>query len=89
MSDSIALSVWFSFYRGQGDDEGEVLLYYCYRDLKDPDWVCAWQTALCQHLHLTGKVTLSPLPPVLHRVYLASSLVCLLQKGFTSWVLRS
>ncbi|KAM9675772.1 thiosulfate sulfurtransferase/rhodanese-like domain-containing protein 2 isoform 1-T2 [Dama dama] len=40
---------------GQGDDEGEVLLYYCYCDLKDPNWVCAWQTALCQHLHLTGK----------------------------------
>ncbi|OWK01090.1 hypothetical protein Celaphus_00018453, partial [Cervus elaphus hippelaphus] len=44
---------------GQGDDEGEVLLYYCYCDLKDPDWVCAWQTALCQHLHLTGKVRIA------------------------------
>ncbi|XP_042637737.1 thiosulfate sulfurtransferase/rhodanese-like domain-containing protein 2 [Orycteropus afer afer] len=41
---------------GQGTDEGEVLLYYCYCDLQDPHWVCAWQTALCQHLHLTGKV---------------------------------
>ncbi|XP_059745468.1 thiosulfate sulfurtransferase/rhodanese-like domain-containing protein 2 isoform X2 [Bos indicus] len=44
---------------GQGNDEGEVLLYYCYCDLKDPDWVCAWQTALCQHLHLTGKVRIA------------------------------
>ncbi|XP_012624503.1 thiosulfate sulfurtransferase/rhodanese-like domain-containing protein 2 isoform X1 [Microcebus murinus] len=41
---------------GQGSDEGEVLLYYCYCDLEDPQWMCAWQTALCQHLHLTGKV---------------------------------
>ncbi|XP_059513418.1 thiosulfate sulfurtransferase/rhodanese-like domain-containing protein 2 isoform X2 [Myotis daubentonii] len=40
---------------GEGSDEGEVLLYYCYRDLEDPHWICAWQTALCQHLHLTGK----------------------------------
>ncbi|XP_065764157.1 thiosulfate sulfurtransferase/rhodanese-like domain-containing protein 2 isoform X4 [Muntiacus reevesi] len=42
---------------GQGDGEGEVLLYYCYCDLKDPDWVCAWQTALCQRLRLTGKTS--------------------------------
>lgn len=44
---------------GQGDGEGEVLLYYCYCDLKDPDWVCAWQTALCQRLRLTGKVRIA------------------------------
>ncbi|XP_027470258.1 thiosulfate sulfurtransferase/rhodanese-like domain-containing protein 2 isoform X3 [Zalophus californianus] len=41
----------------QGSDGGEVLLYYCYRDLEDPHWVCAWQTALCQHLSLTGKTS--------------------------------
>ncbi|NXC42758.1 TSTD2 protein, partial [Penelope pileata] len=35
---------------------GEVLLYYCYCDVKDPEKLCAWQKALCQHLHLTGKV---------------------------------
>lgn len=45
---------------GQGSDEGEVLLYYCYRDLEDPHWVCAWQTALCQHLYLTGKESIYP-----------------------------
>ncbi|XP_006863199.1 PREDICTED: thiosulfate sulfurtransferase/rhodanese-like domain-containing protein 2 [Chrysochloris asiatica] len=44
---------------GQGTDEGEVLLYYCYCDLEDPYWLCAWQTALCQHLHLTGKVRIA------------------------------
>ncbi|XP_025744057.1 thiosulfate sulfurtransferase/rhodanese-like domain-containing protein 2 isoform X1 [Callorhinus ursinus] len=43
----------------QGSDGGEVLLYYCYRDLEDPHWVCAWQTALCQHLSLTGKVRIA------------------------------
>nr|KAF6434735.1 thiosulfate sulfurtransferase like domain containing 2 [Molossus molossus] len=51
---------------GQGSDEGDVLLYYCYCDLEDPHWICAWQSALCQHLHLTGKVTASstPHPPL-------------------------
>lgn len=44
---------------GQGDEEGEVLLYYCYCDLEDPHWVCAWQTALCHHLHLTGKIRIA------------------------------
>lgn len=44
---------------GQGSDDGEVLLYYCYRDLEDPHWICAWQTSLCQHLHLTGKVRIA------------------------------
>lgn len=43
----------------QGGDEGVVLLFYCYCDLEDPHWVCAWQTALCQHLHLTGKVRIA------------------------------
>ncbi|XP_040142009.1 thiosulfate sulfurtransferase/rhodanese-like domain-containing protein 2 isoform X2 [Ictidomys tridecemlineatus] len=44
---------------GQGSEEGEVLLYYCYCDLEDPQWICAWQTALCQHLHLTGKIRIA------------------------------
>ncbi|XP_064147769.1 thiosulfate sulfurtransferase/rhodanese-like domain-containing protein 2 isoform X2 [Loxodonta africana] len=44
---------------GQGIDGGEVLLYYCYCDLQDPHWICAWQTALCQNLHLTGKVRIA------------------------------
>uniref|UniRef100_A0A8C0EK94 Thiosulfate sulfurtransferase/rhodanese-like domain-containing protein 2 n=1 Tax=Bubo bubo TaxID=30461 RepID=A0A8C0EK94_BUBBB len=35
---------------------GEVLLYYCYCEVKDPEKLCAWQKTLCQHLHLTGKV---------------------------------
>ncbi|XP_064357313.1 thiosulfate sulfurtransferase/rhodanese-like domain-containing protein 2 isoform X2 [Dromaius novaehollandiae] len=39
--------------------EGEVLLYYCYCEVKDPEKLCAWQKALCQHLHLTGKVRIA------------------------------
>lgn len=35
---------------------GRVLLYYCYTDVADPSAVCAWQKALCEKLHLTGKV---------------------------------
>ncbi|KAM9368009.1 thiosulfate sulfurtransferase/rhodanese-like domain-containing protein 2 [Phaethornis superciliosus] len=36
--------------------KGEVLLYYCYCEVKNPEKLCDWQKALCQHLHLTGKV---------------------------------
>ncbi|NWZ70244.1 TSTD2 protein, partial [Acrocephalus arundinaceus] len=39
-----------------GSQVGEVLLYYCYCEVRDPEKLCAWQKALCQHLHLTGKV---------------------------------
>ncbi|XP_044876047.1 thiosulfate sulfurtransferase/rhodanese-like domain-containing protein 2 isoform X3 [Mauremys mutica] len=38
---------------------GEVLLYYCYREVKAPLRLCAWQKSLCQHLHLTGKVRIA------------------------------
>ncbi|XP_019739674.1 LOW QUALITY PROTEIN: thiosulfate sulfurtransferase/rhodanese-like domain-containing protein 2 [Hippocampus comes] len=35
---------------------GKVLLYYRYCHVEEPHIVCAWQRALCQRLHLTGKV---------------------------------
>ncbi|XP_077589362.1 thiosulfate sulfurtransferase/rhodanese-like domain-containing protein 2 [Stigmatopora nigra] len=38
---------------------GKVLLYYKYCHVEDPHIICAWQTALCQRLRLTGKVRLS------------------------------
>ncbi|XP_029459449.1 thiosulfate sulfurtransferase/rhodanese-like domain-containing protein 2 [Rhinatrema bivittatum] len=38
---------------------GEVLLYYCYCLVEDPQQLCAWQRALCQCLHLTGKVRIA------------------------------
>ncbi|XP_028272852.1 thiosulfate sulfurtransferase/rhodanese-like domain-containing protein 2 isoform X2 [Parambassis ranga] len=35
---------------------GKVLLYYCYCHVEEPHIICAWQKALCEKLHLTGKV---------------------------------
>lgn len=35
---------------------GKVLLYYHYCHVDDPHAICAWQKALCEKLHLTGKV---------------------------------
>ncbi|XP_066525696.1 thiosulfate sulfurtransferase/rhodanese-like domain-containing protein 2 [Hoplias malabaricus] len=35
---------------------GEVLLYYCYCQIQDPQLICSWQRELCSKLHLTGKV---------------------------------
>ncbi|XP_072137911.1 thiosulfate sulfurtransferase/rhodanese-like domain-containing protein 2 [Mobula birostris] len=39
--------------------EGEVLLYYSYCDIEDPQIICKWQKVLCLQLHLTGKVRIS------------------------------
>ncbi|CAG5988667.1 unnamed protein product [Menidia menidia] len=36
---------------------GKVLLYYRYCQVEDPQAVCEWQKALCEKLHLTGKVS--------------------------------
>ncbi|XP_069092646.1 thiosulfate sulfurtransferase/rhodanese-like domain-containing protein 2 [Pleurodeles waltl] len=38
---------------------GEVLLYYCYCEVKDPSLICVWQRTICQQLHLTGKVRIA------------------------------
>ncbi|XP_003978161.2 thiosulfate sulfurtransferase/rhodanese-like domain-containing protein 2 isoform X1 [Takifugu rubripes] len=35
---------------------GKVLLYYHYCHVEDPNVICSWQKALCEKLHLTGKV---------------------------------
>lgn len=48
----------FARCRAVGSKAGEVLLYYCYCEVRDPEKLCAWQRALCVHLHLTGKVRL-------------------------------
>uniref|UniRef100_A0A3Q2Z3U1 Rhodanese domain-containing protein n=1 Tax=Hippocampus comes TaxID=109280 RepID=A0A3Q2Z3U1_HIPCM len=45
-------SMLFLLFRGPG----KVLLYYRYCHVEEPHIVCAWQRALCQRLHLTGKV---------------------------------
>ncbi|XP_076861884.1 thiosulfate sulfurtransferase/rhodanese-like domain-containing protein 2 [Brachyhypopomus gauderio] len=38
---------------------GEILLYYCYCQIKDPKIICDWQNKLCSKLHLTGKVRIA------------------------------
>ncbi|XP_040273222.1 thiosulfate sulfurtransferase/rhodanese-like domain-containing protein 2 [Bufo bufo] len=40
-------------------EPGEVLLYYCYCDISDPQWICDWQRTLCNLLHLTGKIRIA------------------------------
>ncbi|XP_053321769.1 thiosulfate sulfurtransferase/rhodanese-like domain-containing protein 2 [Spea bombifrons] len=40
-------------------DPGEVLLYYCYCEVTDPQWICNWQRTLCQVLNLTGKIRIA------------------------------
>ncbi|KAK2834313.1 hypothetical protein Q7C36_015014 [Tachysurus vachellii] len=35
---------------------GEVILYYCYCQIKEPRFICEWQNELCSKLRLTGKV---------------------------------
>nr|XP_019959354.1 PREDICTED: thiosulfate sulfurtransferase/rhodanese-like domain-containing protein 2 [Paralichthys olivaceus] len=35
---------------------GKVILFYHYCQVEDPQVICAWQKALCEKLHLTGKV---------------------------------
>ncbi|KAM9357045.1 thiosulfate sulfurtransferase/rhodanese-like domain-containing protein 2 [Symphorus nematophorus] len=39
---------------------GKVLLYYHYCQVEDPHVICAWQRALCEKLHLTGKIRVAP-----------------------------
>ncbi|KAG8455016.1 hypothetical protein GDO86_001290 [Hymenochirus boettgeri] len=36
-----------------------VLLFYCYCDVKDPQWICNWQMVMGELLHLTGKVRIA------------------------------
>ncbi|XP_056374943.1 thiosulfate sulfurtransferase/rhodanese-like domain-containing protein 2 isoform X2 [Hyla sarda] len=40
-------------------EPGEILLYYCYCDISDPQWICDWQRTLCELLHLTGKIRIA------------------------------
>ncbi|NXG22065.1 TSTD2 protein, partial [Grallaria varia] len=58
-SASNTLFLFVHLYHAMGSKVGEVLLYYCYCEVKDPEILCAWQKALCQHLHLTGKIRIA------------------------------
>ncbi|XP_072019894.1 thiosulfate sulfurtransferase/rhodanese-like domain-containing protein 2 [Amphiura filiformis] len=41
------------------DNEGQILLYYKYVDVKEPYEICAWQQELCRRLRLTGKIRIA------------------------------
>ncbi|KAM3866957.1 thiosulfate sulfurtransferase/rhodanese-like domain-containing protein 2 [Diretmus argenteus] len=60
-AEPVDISAWIPDTSHITDDQlqkgpGEVLLYYCYCQVEDPHVICAWQKALCEKLHLTGKV---------------------------------
>ncbi|KAK2890902.1 hypothetical protein QQF64_007021 [Cirrhinus molitorella] len=59
--DSTDVSFWIPDTSQIPEDDlikgpGEVLLYYCYCQLNDPQMICQWQRDLCLKLKLTGKV---------------------------------
>ncbi|XP_062331962.1 thiosulfate sulfurtransferase/rhodanese-like domain-containing protein 2 [Osmerus eperlanus] len=61
VKETVDISLWIPDTSHISDDQlqngpGEVLLYYCYCQITDPHPICAWQKALCEKLHLTGKV---------------------------------
>ncbi|KAM7418153.1 hypothetical protein PAMA_017683 [Pampus argenteus] len=60
-SDPVDISAWIPDTRHISEEQlkkgpGKVLLYYHYCQVDDPHIICAWQKALCERLHLTGKV---------------------------------
>ncbi|XP_073343056.1 thiosulfate sulfurtransferase/rhodanese-like domain-containing protein 2 [Pagrus major] len=60
-SEPVDISVWIPEAGHISEEQlqngpGKVLLYYHYCQLEDPHVICAWQKALCEKLHLTGKV---------------------------------
>ncbi|XP_069820430.1 thiosulfate sulfurtransferase/rhodanese-like domain-containing protein 2 [Dendropsophus ebraccatus] len=40
-------------------EPGEILLYYCYCDISNLQWICDWQRTLCELLHLNGKIRIA------------------------------
>ncbi|XP_061582100.1 thiosulfate sulfurtransferase/rhodanese-like domain-containing protein 2 [Cololabis saira] len=60
-ADAVDVSGWIPDISRVSEEQiktgpGKVLLYYCYCQVEDPRVICAWQKALCEKLHLTGKV---------------------------------
>lgn len=60
-TEPVDISAWLPNLSHISDEQlqkgpGKVLLYYCYCQVEDPHVICAWQKALCEKLHLTGKV---------------------------------
>lgn len=55
------VSTWIPDTSNVSEDDlikgpGEVLLYYCYCEVKNAKLICQWQKELCLKLHLTGKI---------------------------------
>ncbi|XP_033989658.1 LOW QUALITY PROTEIN: thiosulfate sulfurtransferase/rhodanese-like domain-containing protein 2 [Trematomus bernacchii] len=60
-AEPVDISAWIPDTRHISEEQlqkgpGKVLLYYRYCQIEDPHVICAWQRALCEKLHLTGKV---------------------------------
>ncbi|KAM6924256.1 thiosulfate sulfurtransferase/rhodanese-like domain-containing protein 2 [Xenentodon cancila] len=60
-AEAIDISAWIPDISHVSEEQikkgpGKVLLYYCYCQVEDPHVICAWQNALCEKLHLTGKI---------------------------------
>uniref|UniRef100_A0A3Q1G385 Thiosulfate sulfurtransferase/rhodanese-like domain-containing protein 2 n=1 Tax=Acanthochromis polyacanthus TaxID=80966 RepID=A0A3Q1G385_9TELE len=60
-SEAVDISTWIPDVSHISEEQlkngpGKVLLYYRYCEVEDPHTICAWQKALCEKLHLTGKV---------------------------------
>jgi len=43
----------------EGPSVGQVLLFYNYQQIEDPNQICLWQQELCTRLGLTGKVRIA------------------------------
>lgn len=60
-AETVDISTWIPDVSHISEDQlkngpGKVLLYYHYCQVKDPNVICAWQKALCEKLHLSGKI---------------------------------
>lgn len=60
-----------------------MLLYYHYGHVEDPNLICLWQKALCEKLHLTGKV--GHFPPSKRARFCTFEKVC---DVFDAWQVR-
>lgn len=63
-AEPVDISVWIPNTSHISEEQlekgpGKVLLYYHYCQVDDPYVICAWQKALCERLHLTGKVRIA------------------------------
>ncbi|KAK5615289.1 hypothetical protein CRENBAI_003488 [Crenichthys baileyi] len=61
MAEAADISAWIPDINQVSEEQlrsgpGKVLLYYRYCHVDEPHAVCAWQKALCEKLHLTGKI---------------------------------